>query len=152
MTVQHYTAETFKTHDSLGYLLKTCHSRMLKAGEKALAAHDLSFMQWVALMKLKEGTAVTAAALCQLMSYDTGALTRLLDQLEARELVERRRNIADRRIVDLKLTPAGLRKVDELLPAVVECLNDLLAAFSLEEVAALTRLLAKLQKSLAAYE
>lgn len=29
-----HTAETFKKHDSLGYLLKTCRSRMLKAGEK----------------------------------------------------------------------------------------------------------------------
>lgn len=152
MTVTHFDARTFKTDRSPGYLLKVCHSLMLQAGEVSLADHDLSFIQWIVLRKLQEGTAVTASSLCRQMRYDSGAFTRLLDQLVTRGFIERTRSNTDRRVVHLQLTAAGRRKVSELLPVIVGSLNDVLENFSKAEFSELTRLLQKLMDNLRAYE
>ena len=152
MPVKHFDVKTFTAARSLGYLLKMSHSLMHDAGAAALAGHDLSFVQWLVLIKLREGTAVTASDLCRQMRYDNGALTRLLDQLETRGFIERKRSETDRRVVDLELTAAGRRKVTELLPLVVESLNNILGDFSKAEFAELVRLLNKLMDNLKAYE
>ncbi len=149
---KHFDVKTFSAARSLGYLLKMSHSLMVDAVTDALAGHDLSFIQWIVLMKLREGQAATASDLCRQMRYDNGALTRLLDLLESRGFVERRRSETDRRVVDLGLTAAGRRKVTELLPLVVDSLNDILGDFSKAEFAELVRLLNKLMDNLKAYE
>jgi DNA-binding MarR family transcriptional regulator len=152
MSPKHYDVKNFTSARSVGYLLKMSHSLMHAAGAAAFAGHELSFMQWLALLKLREGTALTASSLCRLMHHDTGALTRLVDQLEERGLVVRKRSDEDRRVVMLELTEAGHRKVDELLPLAVDSLNTTLADFSKAEFAELTRLLNKLIDGLRAYQ
>jgi DNA-binding MarR family transcriptional regulator len=70
-------------------------------------------------------------------------VTRILDQLEARDLVRRERSLDDRREVNLRLTDAGFQVVESLIPIVVDKLNFVLRDFSGNEVAELTRLLNK---------
>jgi DNA-binding MarR family transcriptional regulator len=140
--------KTFTSAGSIGYLLKMSHSLMHDRAAEAFADHDVSFMQWLVLMKLREGTAMTASELCRKMHHDNGALTRLLDQLEQRGLIERERSDADRRVVKLQLTAAGRRKVAELIPLAVDRLNSGLAEFSKAEFQELTRLLNKLMVAL----
>ena len=82
------------------------------------------------------------------MRHDSGALTRLIDQLEARALVQRERSREDRREVQLRLTDAGRETIAALLPKVVEKLNFALRDFSRAEAAELNRLLNKLIASL----
>jgi DNA-binding MarR family transcriptional regulator len=79
---------------------------------------------------------------------DSGALTRLIDQLEARGLVERERSREDRRAVQLRLTAAGIATLASLLPKVVDKLNFTLREFTHAEANELTRLLTKLITSL----
>ncbi|MFL6550887.1 MAG: MarR family winged helix-turn-helix transcriptional regulator, partial [Povalibacter sp.] len=107
MTVKHYDAKTFNAGRSIGYLLKMSQSMIHDAQAAAFAGHDLSFAQWLVLLKLKEGAAITASDLCRQMRHDNGALTRLLDQLEERGFLERQRSEEDRRVVRLDLTTAG---------------------------------------------
>lgn len=152
MATKHFDVKTFTAQRSLGYLLKMCHSLMHDAGAAALAGHDLSFIQWLVLIKLREGTAITASSLCRQMRHDNGALTRLLDQLEDKGFIERKRSESDRRVVNLELTAAGRRKVAELLPLIVDTLNNVLGDFSKAEFAELVRLLNKLMENLKAYE
>src|SRR5690606_4564742 len=138
VSTKHYDAKTFTSSNSLGYLLKVSHALMHEAAAAAFAPHDVSFMQWLVLTKLREGT-LNASDLCRTMRHDNGALTRLLDQLEERGYVERERSQADRRVVELRLTPAGRRKVTELMPLLVDCLNGSLASFSRAEFSELVR-------------
>jgi DNA-binding MarR family transcriptional regulator len=152
MTAKHYDAKTFNAGRSIGYLLKMSHSMIHDGQAAAFAGHDLSFVQWLVLLKLKEGAALTASDLCRQMRHDNGALTRLLDQLEERGFVERQRSEEDRRVVQLELTAAGKRKVAELLPLAVEGLNAALANFSKAEFGELVRLLNKLVDNLKAQE
>lgn len=150
MPTSHIDPKTYRTDISLGHLLKTCSALMHDAGAMTLSAHDLTLAQWLVLMKLAEG-ATSARELCRDMRYDNGAIVRLLDQLEARGFVKRRRSGNDRRMIDLALTQVGQDKIDEILPAIVGCFNQVLRDFSRTEYRELLRLVSKLMDGLKSY-
>ncbi|HEY3729674.1 MAG TPA: MarR family winged helix-turn-helix transcriptional regulator [Steroidobacteraceae bacterium] len=148
--MQHYRTEVYQASTSIGYLLKRAHSLVIDHLETVVADSELTFTQWVVLMHLRDGLAVNATTLCSQLRHDSGALTRVLDQLEGRGLVSRERSREDRREVQLRLTDAGLTTVSSTIPAVVEQLNYALREFSRAEASELTRLLNKLIGSLSA--
>ena len=78
------------------------------------------------------------------MGHDSGAMTRLVDQLEARGLVTRCRNKNDRRIIDLALTTEGKAVAKSLMPRILDFWNNVLGDFSTSEVTTLISLLTRL--------
>lgn len=141
--MQHYRAETYRAKSSVGYLVKRANALVVELVEPALAEHGFTFTQWVVMMYLRDGLAPNAKDICVQLRHDSGAVTRVIDQLEARGLVQRERSLDDRREVKLHLTDAGRKMVESLIPTVVEALNFVLRDFSTAEVADLTRLLTK---------
>src|ERR1700680_3642688 len=130
MSKQHYQVSTYRAQDSVGYLLKRAHSLMLAVMEPLLEERGFSFIQYVILSWLRDGIAVNPKDICIQFRHDSGALTRVIDQLAERGLLERIRRDRDRRNVGLQLTPAGRGKSAGLIPLVVEKLNLALADFS----------------------
>ena len=76
----------------------------------------------------------TAAVLAREMECDTGSMTRMLDRLEAKDLIVRTRSTDDRRRVQLDLTPGGKRLAERLVAAIVKILNKHLDGFSEDEL------------------
>lgn len=150
MSKQHYQASTYKSQSSIGYLVKRSHSLMLDVMEPALEEHGFTFIQYVILCWLRDGIAVNPREFCVQYRHDSGALTRVLDQMAERGLLERVRRDRDRRKVELQLTPAGRAAVESLIPLVVDQLNLALADFTKSEARELTRLLMKLNGTLLA--
>lgn len=148
MSRQHYHASTYKAQNSVGYHIKRAQSMMLDVLEELFAQHDFSYIQYVILTWLRDGIAVNPRDICVKFRHDSGALTRVIDQLAERGLLERVRRDRDRRKVELQLTEAGRKKVESLVPLVVEKLNLALTDFSSEEVEELLRLLIKLNTRL----
>jgi DNA-binding MarR family transcriptional regulator len=148
MPIQHYRAETYRGGSSVGYLLKHAHSLLVDHLEPVLVASGFTFTQWVVLMHLRDGLALNATVLCAQLRHDSGALTRIIDQLEARGMVCRERSRQDRRSVRLYLTDAGRKTVDSTIPDVVGRLNAALGGLSRADLAKLTLLLRKLIGSL----
>jgi len=144
VTTAHYDPDTFRSSTGIGYLLKLSHALMHERADAVFAGHDISFVQWIAMLKLREGIVKTASELCRSMCHDNGAITRMLDQLEQRGYIERNRSQLDRRVVELELTTAGEHKVDELKPQLIELLNQTLSGFDAAEFGELVRLLNKL--------
>jgi len=141
---QHYSAESFNFQNSIGYLVKRTQRLMHDRIEAAFASQNISFQQWVVLMHLRDGVAMTTATLCVELRHDSGAMTRLIDQLEDRGFIGRRRQSADRRVVDLELTSAGRKMVDSLIPLAVDTLNGTLAGFTKAEVQQMQGLLRRI--------
>jgi DNA-binding MarR family transcriptional regulator len=150
MSEQHYHSSTYRAQSSIGYLMKRANSMVMGALEQQFAGHGFSFMQYVILVCLRDGIAVSPKDICAQYRHDSGALTRVIDQLEDRGLLERVRRDRDRRKVELQLTEAGRATVESLIPLVVDKLNLMLAEFSREEVSELKRLLVKLNRRLEA--
>lgn len=144
MPSQHYQPETYRVKGSIGYLLKRAHALLVEQIEPLFEKHELNFTQWVVLMYLRDGMAINATVLCAQLRHDSGALTRILDQLERRGLLQRQRSRVDRRAVQLHLTDEGRALIEGLVPEVVAQLNRALGGFSAAELAELVRLLTKL--------
>jgi DNA-binding MarR family transcriptional regulator len=148
MSKQHYEIATYRAQDSVGYLVKRAHSLMVDAMEPVFEARGFTFLQYVILAWLRDGIAVNPKDICVQYRHDSGALTRVIDQLAERGLLERVRRDRDRRKVELQLTPAGRDTIEGLIPLVVDKLNLALADFSGAEVHELQRLLFKLNANL----
>jgi DNA-binding MarR family transcriptional regulator len=133
---------------SIAFLIKRSHTLWLDLIEPALAAQRLTLIQYTILVWLKEAATLTSKEICTAYRHDGGALTRVVDQLAERGLLERIRDNVDRRRVNLRLAPAGRRVVEASIPHVVTILNTGLGNFSKREVQDLTRLLLKLNASL----
>ena len=136
--------EEWSARRSIGYLVRRAGSLVTSQLDEAFSGHGLTFVQWAILMLVREGLARTAAELCKDLVHDSGALTRVLDQLEQRGLIMRCRSCQDRRVVELSLTDEGRRTAESLIPLVAEIYNSMLADFTREETETLIRLLGKL--------
>ena len=118
----------------VGHLMGRARASLLSALDTELAGFDLSGMQFAVLKHLAEGAARTAADLCRFMHYDTGAMTRILDRLEEKGLMRRERCRDDRRVVFLRLTPAGRAQLPRLLAVGNRVLEAHLAGFTRAEI------------------
>ena len=121
---------------------------MLDVMEPVIEERGFSFVQYVILSWLRDGIAVNPKDICVQYRHDSGALTRVIDQLAERGLLERVRRDRDRRKVELQLTAAGREAIESLIPLVVDKLNLALADFSSAEVQEFQRLLVKLNTTL----
>jgi DNA-binding MarR family transcriptional regulator len=144
MPEQHYRATTYRARGSVGYLLRRVYTIMQERIEAAFASHEVTLMQWIVLIYLRDGLARTASDIAREFRHDSGALTRVVDHLERRGLLTRRRSTTDRRVVELALTPRGNRTIEELLPVMVEQMNVALEPFSRAEFDQLRSLMERL--------
>ena len=94
---------------SLGMLLHMVRSEIVRAVEAELAKQglDLSFTQFLILKKAHQLGAVSATELARAVELDGGAMTRQLDQLEAKGFLRRTPHEQDRRALRIELTSAG---------------------------------------------
>ena len=141
MAVTTYKPVGFDIRDSLGYLIGNVRQEWIGALEVELAPLDLTAAQYIVLVKLGSGHASTPVELCKGLQYDTGAMTRLLDRIEAKGLIKRVAHGADRRCVGLELTAAGRELYPRLVQIVVEMHKRALKGFSREEAVTLEKML-----------
>jgi DNA-binding MarR family transcriptional regulator len=140
----YYRSENFAARDCVGYLISRVQSLMRPQIEAVFDRQDLTFSQWRVLMCLRDGIANTCADISRELSHDSGSLTRLVDQLDRRGLIQRTRDRKDRRVVTLALTPAGRAAIKAALPDVVAHFNDVLHGFTPQEAKMLVALLNRL--------
>src|SRR6516164_10447488 len=121
----------------VGQLMGRARASLLTSLDAELERFGLNSTQYIVLKHLGEGAAHTAADLCRLNRYDTGAMTRILDRLEEKGLVRRERGREDRRVVFLRLAPQGRTLLPRLVAVATRVLEVHLAGFSVDEVEAL---------------
>ncbi|HEY8355242.1 MAG TPA: MarR family transcriptional regulator [Methylophilaceae bacterium] len=139
-----YRAGTYEAEESIGLLMKRALGLLLQEADRRLAPHGLTNAQWGPLFKIRKAEASTVAELARQMHMDAGAMTRMLDRLEAKGLCRRVRSTTDRRMVRIELTPEGERIADEVPAVLADVMNALLAGFTAEEWEALKGYLRRL--------
>jgi len=125
-----YAPGQYSPDQSVGYLMRKVLSSILSQADAQLAAHDVTYVQYLPLYKLMRCECNTVASLSRDLEIDPGAMTRALDRLQAKGLVRRERSTQDRRVVHLELTDEG-RAVAAKVPGVLaEVLNGHLSDFN----------------------
>ncbi|WP_298669391.1 MarR family winged helix-turn-helix transcriptional regulator [uncultured Sphingomonas sp.] len=146
--MQPFNESNFVPDSSPGYLVRLINQMSIAGLEQALAEDGLTATQWMAMVSLHFHFADTCAELARHLAHDKGAMTRLIDSLEARGWVERTRAEDDRRIVRLALTPDGYDVAMSGRRKVLACWNHWLADWSEADVLALLAMLRRLMTSM----
>jgi hypothetical protein len=104
-----YNLRQYDPPKTIGYLMNRVRSELFAALDQELADDEIlaplgiSAAQYIILSGLGFRDTDSTARLCREMAYDPGAMTRMVDRLEAKGLVRRQRCPGDRRLVNLEL-------------------------------------------------
>jgi DNA-binding MarR family transcriptional regulator len=143
--IRFYGSNRDQIVESVGYSLWQVALAMRRETASRLLSLGLTEAQWRPLWMLKAGRADTAQVLARLLGVDAGAMTRMLDRLEAKGLIERVRSVTDRRVTQLRLTASGEAATEGLPEVVAGVNNDYLLGFSRDEFEQLKSLLARMR-------
>lgn len=141
--MKHYTPETFTLTRSIGFLLTKARNLITGEMDAALKHLDITGPQMGILFAMQRGMASTPFELSKMLSVDTGLMTRMLDKLETKGLLERSRSVDDRRVVNLALTKKGKEIAAEIPNVAPQVLNPRLEKFTKAEFEEFCRLLHK---------
>ena len=127
-----YDAETFEPGRCVGPLINRVRLALLEALDRAFSPLNVTAAQYAILATLASG-ADSASQICRGISYDAGAMTRMIDRLEQRGLLQRVRVGDDRRTVKLELTEEGKTLYPKMRASAMAVVNDLLRGFTKAE-------------------
>ena len=136
-----YDGSRYNREQSVGYWIKQAYQSVQRNLDGAMQELDLTGMQWGPLWLIASCGADNVAACAREAGMDAGAMTRMLDRLEAKGLIERERSTQDRRVVHLRLTPRGEEVASRIPHLLAKVLNRQLRGFSPEEFHSLLELL-----------
>lgn len=132
----------------LPYLLNRAGARIATAFGEEVRPLGATLQIWRVLAALRESDGRRMGDLSATTSIDVSTLTRLVDSMEKKGLVVRRRDPADARAVVLYVAPEGRRLTRRLLPIAERYENVALQGFDAKEAqqlrAALRRLYANM--------
>nr|MDH3085851.1 MarR family transcriptional regulator [Bacillus velezensis]MDH3106540.1 MarR family transcriptional regulator [Bacillus velezensis]WEY82189.1 MarR family transcriptional regulator [Bacillus velezensis] len=114
-------------------------------GREILNQYAITPPQFVGLQWLYELGDMTIGELSAKMYLACSTTTDLIDRMEKNKLVERVKDLADRRVVRIHLLAEGERIIQEVILKRQAYLRDMFATFSEEETAAFEKSLLKLQ-------
>lgn len=129
---------------STPFLLKRLGWAVKERTYEAFEPSELNAQHHAVLSLLEEGTRETQATIADALGYDRSHLVGLLDELEAKGYLERRRDPDDRRRHLVSLTPAGRDALGQLRLIAKRVEKEFLAPLSADEQRMLHTLLLRL--------
>jgi len=122
-------------------LVNRVRVELMDALDRELAEFDISAAQLLVLSSVATMEADCASGLCRNISYDPGAMTRMIDRLQQKGLVRRVPRAEDRRAMNLELTPAGKALYPHLMAAKEKVHAQFLRGFGADDIKLLEKFL-----------
>jgi DNA-binding MarR family transcriptional regulator len=145
-----YDSETYQPRKGIGHLMHRVRAEILTAIDRELAADErlapleITAAQFLILASLVLGSGKSASDICKGISYDAGAMTRMLDRLESKGLIRRDRSQEDRRQILLELTDEGRAAFPRMRDVSMQVLNRFLRGFTKAEARQLESFLTRM--------
>ena len=136
----------------LPYLLNRAGARIAASFSEEVRSLGATLQMWRVLAALREHDGRRMGDLSETTSIEVSTLTRLVDTMEKKGLVARRRDAADARVVALHVTPAGRRLTQRITPIAERYERVALAGFTAVETDTLTATLRRLYINMEALE
>jgi MarR family transcriptional regulator for hemolysin len=124
----------------------------LAVADKMAANFDLSqAAAWPVIMIGRLGDGVRPGAVADALGLEPSSLVRVIDQVIAAGLVERKEDASDRRAKTLHLTPEGRRHAEQLEKALVSFRRKLFRGVPEDDIDACNRVFEALSQAIANY-
>jgi DNA-binding MarR family transcriptional regulator len=134
--------------DSLDFLIRDTRRLLLKCIELRLAQHGIPLGAWFPLRILYEEDGITQRELSRKLGYLDAAAGAIVEVMEKLKLVRRVRNAADRRKINVFLTPTG-RRIGKRTIGDMQAINEQIAlGFTQREAETLRTLLRRAHDNL----
>jgi DNA-binding MarR family transcriptional regulator len=127
-----------------GHQVRRCHQIAVALFTEEMAVHEVTPVQYAALVAIAEEDDLDATRLSRLVAFDKSTVGSVLDRLEAKGLIERESRFQDKRSKRLRLTARGRDLMREIAPAVERSQRRFVDVLSAEEQQRLSELLGKL--------
>jgi MarR family transcriptional regulator, multiple antibiotic resistance protein MarR len=151
-----YESDSYEPSRSVAHVLGQVRVEMLAALERELMADrhvadiGVTAAQFIVISRLAAAERKKSASdLCKEMSYDAGAMTRMIDRLESKGLIRRARCPQDRRLVYLEMTEQGRAAYPRLREISMAIQNRFLRGFSRTDARQLESLLGRMLENAA---
>lgn len=128
----------------LPYLLAKSHQRQLNLFDRHTADLGISARDYGLMLVVESNPAIWQSEIAKLMGLDRTTVTYLVDGLEKRGWLQRRRDPADRRAHVISLTAEGVDALAAIRPATAAATDELLAPLDDHERKQLQTLLMRL--------
>ena len=106
--------------DYVGFHLRMAQDASFRAFARHTGVRDLKPGRFAAMTVIANNPGITQAGLGRAIARDKSSVTPLIQELEQRGLVERRRSASDRRSITLSLTASGEEALRRLTAHAVE--------------------------------
>jgi DNA-binding MarR family transcriptional regulator len=137
----------------LPYLVNRTGVRIASAFTEAIREHGVTLQMWRVLAALDHADGQRISDLAALTSIDVSTLSRLLDSMQAKALVERRRSSGtDARVVTVHATALGHVITAKIIPLARRYEEVALAGFSAQEAEALKAMLVRVYRNIGSIE
>src|SRR3954469_7235360 len=137
---------------SLPMSLLRAREAVMRQFRPSLRNHGLTEQQWRILRALTAVEAIEVTELARTAFLLGPSLSRILRDLEARQLIERRTAKADLRRAMVSITAKGLRLIEAVAPTSEMIYAEITGRFGARKLAELQEMLGLLERSLAAME
>jgi DNA-binding MarR family transcriptional regulator len=128
----------------LGYWLRRVSNTVSSKFARSLHARQTSVAEWVLLRHLYGREQATPGELAEASTMTRGAISKIIDKLQAKGWIRSKVNPEDNRGQLLSLTPVGRRNLPELAEIADQNDEQFFACLDADERAALKSLLSKL--------
>ncbi len=125
----------------IGYLVARAHHACFALASEAMAPLGLTVKHYACLRAIASEGPLSQQELGALLGIDRTTVVAVVDDLERKRLVARRRNPRDRRAYALEATAAGRSWLERVAPIVADAQDRMCAQLAAGERAELTRLL-----------
>jgi DNA-binding MarR family transcriptional regulator/YHS domain-containing protein len=132
----------------LGRLLRRLARQLADPGDGAGSLPDLAPTDWVALVEVGDHRRLMMSGLARACRLPFSTMTGLVGRLESKGYLRRVRTDADRRVVQVEMTPEGGRLYQTRLEADMRIVIALLDTFTAREQESVVRALSKVTEAL----
>jgi DNA-binding MarR family transcriptional regulator len=133
--------------ESIGFLITRVQFRMHRDFQTALAPLGIEPQHFGILVALEATGPVSQSELARVFAISGAHMVKLIDELEAREMVARRKVETDRRTHVIELLPAAKAAVRRVAPIAAETVDERLAPLSATQATRLVTLVRRLVTS-----
>src|SRR5258705_5711607 len=137
---------------SLPMSLLRAREAVMRQFRPSLRQHGLTEQQWRIVRALTAVEAIEVTELARVAFLLGPSLSRILRDLEARQLIERRTAKADLRRAVVSITAKGLKLIEAVAPTSEAIYAEITGRFGARKLAELQDMLGVLERSLAAME
>jgi DNA-binding MarR family transcriptional regulator len=121
----------------LGFHLRMAHAALQRDFTAAMAEIDLTQKQFAVLQIVEGSPGASQVDIAALLGADRATMMAMVDRLQARGLLERRRSAGDRRRQELHVTGAGAEALARSRAVIAEHEKTFTERFTGDELAAL---------------